>query len=345
MNKIKSMILVGSFGEYAFETIYSRYLKSFGVDTHEFDIQKPFFAVINKNILNRTLSKINSNHFCKDINRRLLSIAQLKKPDAVLVFKGMQIFPETVEEIKRHTRIIANYNPDHPLHFYSAGSGNMNVLNSVQLFDVHFSYSQNIAQKIKNRYSLPAYWVPFGYDENVKGVPAYSFPTSFLFIGAWDKERQRLLSDLKEFDIKIFGNAPWQYRTYLSPSIQKMYQNKPLLKGEYLSASNTALGNLNLLRKQNRVEQSHNMRTFEVPGYGGLLISERTEEQLGFFEENKEAVYFSSQDELRSKLRYFSENPRSTLKIKEAGLTRSLRSNYGYLHRVKQLFQILNGHF
>lgn len=47
---------------------------------------------------------------------------------------------------------------------------------------------------------------------------------------------------------------------------------------------------LNILRLQN--EGSHNMRTFEVPGAGGLLASQYSTEQDAFFPRDSGAVYF-----------------------------------------------------
>lgn len=88
------------------------------------------------------------------------------------------------------------------------------------------------------------------------------------------------------------------------------------------------------------MEQSHNMRTFEVPGYGGVLIADRTEEQSSFFEEGKEAVYFSSIDELRDKLHYLESSPGDVSSIKAAALKRAACSGYTYTDRSREMYEV-----
>ena len=85
----------------------------------------------------------------------------------------------------------------------------------------------------------------------------------------------------------------------------------------------------------------HNMRTFEVTGNGGLLISQRTEEQLDFFEEDKEAIYFDELGELKEKLNYMQNNPNKVAEIKLNAHQRSLSSGYDYNARTKALIEKL----
>ncbi len=88
--------------------------------------------------------------------------------------------------------------------------------------------------------------------------------------------------------------------------------------GQYIEAIQNASGVINLLRRQNIEEGSHNMRTFEVPGYGGLLIANRTTEQRDFFEEDKEAIFFESVEELNDKLNFLGRNKEIVNRIKQA---------------------------
>jgi spore maturation protein CgeB len=166
-----------------------------------------------------------------------------------------------------------------------------------------------------------------------------------LFIGAFDHERAAYLDELHSSLLDIYGDAKWKTRNILRPFIRKAYMNKALYGSEYMQAISSSMGIVNLLRKQNILEDSHNMRTFEVPGFGGLLVSQRTSEQLEYFEEDREAVFFENVEELRDKLEYLSKNRNVVTAIKQAAYKRSVHANYSYDNRSKQLLKCLQDEF
>ena len=329
----------------ALEHQYLYHLKSLGNEVITFDIQQPYFEKIHKNTFNKIVNKISPNYWFRPINEALLKfVSQIQTMDVILVFKGQELFPATILELKKHTRILVNYNPDHPFKFFSLGSGNLNVKESIPHFDIHFSYSKSICEKLKNQYDLACFQIPFGFDDSVKINRNSSFQNDYIFIGAWDRNRASLLNKIEVSNFKIFGNQAWHSRTRFQKNIARFYQNKALYDNEYIQTHQSALGALNLLRKQNLLEDSHNMRTFEIPGCGGVLISQRTTEQLNFFEEEKEAIFWDDIDELNEKLNFYNRNKSKLDKIKRAGFERSKKSNYPYRFRVKKMDDIIKNH-
>jgi len=233
-----------------------------------------------------------------------------------------------------------NYNPDHPLTFFSEGSGNQHITKSIPLYDVHVSYSQSIVKKITQRYHLPAFQIPFGFDDSLIQEKANkSYATDFVFIGAYDQKRAKILNLIKVDNFKIFGNTAWRKRTIFKKNIPRFYQGHGLYDAAYTNALQTAKGTINLLRKQNLVENAHNMRTFEVPGFGGLLISQRTAEQENIFKDGKEAIFWNSISELNDKLTFLNKHPATVIKIKKAAYTRSHKGQYAYQYRVKKFHE------
>jgi spore maturation protein CgeB len=57
---------------------------------------------------------------------------------------------------------------------------------------------------------------------------------------------------------------------------------------------------LNVLNKESL--DGHNMRTFEVPASGGVMLARYTDAQAEFFPENEAAAYYRSPEELDSKI-------------------------------------------
>jgi spore maturation protein CgeB len=92
---------------------------------------------------------------------------------------------------------------------------------------------------------------------------------------------------------------------------------------------------LGFLRKANR--DLHTARTFEIPACGGVMLTERTDEQRAFFEEGNEALYFDSAEEMVAKIRDYTARPDELARIRAAALERCRRSRYSYAERMQDL--------
>lgn len=343
MKKVTILIL-GSFGKGSIENYYKRGFEKAGMSVDTYGSSEEFYKALGANTFNKVLNKISPKFIYNGINKRLLSFINGKKYNVILVFKGMELYEETVLQLKQHADLLTNYNCDHPFVFYSPGSGNSNVKNSIKVYDIHFSYSRNIVRQLQQQFNKEAYFIPFGYDNEMQVFSAsYNNPykNRFLFIGAYDKYRGDWLADLALPDLDIYGDTKWRTRNLSRPFLLQAYRQKALYDNDYIEAVNNSSGVINLLRDQNVQEQSHNMRTFEVPGYGGVLISQRTSEQMEFFDDNKEAIFFDSKDELLDKIDFLRRNPSVTENIKQAAHFRSQRCNYSYDARSVELLSCL----
>jgi|GEM_PF-2539440 len=333
----RSILITGNFGPSALEHQYVKHLKKLNWQVYTFDIQRPVQVRKNKNIITKIGYKIAPDRFYTTINEQLVSFAKTVKPLVVIVFKGMEIFPATLTEIKKHTKLLCNYNPDHPFDFHSKGSGNKNVKEAIGIYDFYGTYSTNIAGTLREVYKSDSFVLPFGFDHEISLSQKKSTINKFGFIGAFDKERLNFLTQLCDFPIEVYGESKWLEKTNKLRKSNLIINGKPLFNNEYAIYCGESMGIFNFLRPQNLIEQSHNMRTFEVPGYGGVLIANRTEEQLTFFEEDKEAIYFEDIPELKDKLSFLIKFPENLSTIKLNAYKRASSSNYSYLHRSKDL--------
>ncbi len=338
----KSILIVGNFSTGALEHQYVKNLISFGWTVYTFDIQAPVQKLKNQNLISKIKFKITPRDFYSNVNSALLSFSKKLQPLVTLVFKGMEIFPETLKEIKTCSKLLCNYNPDHPFKFYSSGSGNRNVKDSIKIYDMYGSYSEKIALELKSIYQINAFTLPFGYDADIAISRNLKPIDKFGFIGAFDKERQTILKQLSSFPIEVYGEQKWVQKLKPDTVSQINIIGKPLFDNEYANYCSASFGVFNFLRPHNILENSHNMRTFEVPGYGGLLIANRTAEQSVFFEEDKEAIYFDDIIELKERLTYFSHHPLEINRLKQNALKRAQSSNYSYNKRVKTFSNLLN---
>ena len=79
------------------------------------------------------------------------------------------------------------------------------------------------------------------------------------------------------------------------------------------------------MRKANLDKQTS--RSIEVPYYGGILLTYRTNEHLNMFVENKEAIYFDSDLELLEKINLLKKNKEFYNSIKLNGMKKVQKFN------------------
>lgn len=71
------------------------------------------------------------------------------------------------------------------------------------------------------------------------------------------------------------------------------------------------------------------------------MIAERNEDFVGLFEEGKEAEFFSSDDELIDKVRFYLKSSDLRKRIAAAGYERCIKSGYSNHERFRSMLQML----
>lgn len=251
------------------------------------------------------------------------------KPDVIIIFKGMEIYPSLLKAFKKMEIYLVNYNLDHPFHFVSKASGNKNVIQSIKIYDMHLTYSNTIKNDLKNKYpGIKVKYLPFGYHSYVDTLSLFHDTENYVcFIGQADSERADILKFLIKngIHIHLYGQG---WNRFLNGS--KNVTIHPPIRGEaYWQTLHKYRVQLNLLRDHNI--NSHNMRTFEIPAASGIMLSKRTLEQTEFFKENEEAFYFDSENELLDKIHFIFSLTNSELQtIRKKARSRAFGHNYGH---------------
>ncbi|MBF0381067.1 MAG: glycosyltransferase family 1 protein [Magnetococcales bacterium] len=159
---------------------------------------------------------------------------------------------------------------------------------------------------------VTATWLPLaGFIEEYQPIEK-SFDVAF--IGGVDTEKRKKLKErLEQLPIKLFfGKAK---REFIVP----IYANSTI-------GINTHVNN------------DINMRTYEVPINGALLVMERIVDNgmEALFTENSEYLAYNNTDELCQIIDDVMKNPEKYQKIREAGHKRALRE-HTYTHRMEKL--------
>ena len=87
---------------------------------------------------------------------------------------------------------------------------------------------------------------------------------------------------------------------------------------------------------------SHNMRSFEVPAVGGIMLAPDTKEHRLFFDNGREAIWFNGINEAIDKAKQLLgfEKPKAE-EIRRKARERSLRSGYSYRDRTNTALEKL----
>ena len=256
---------------------------------------------------------------------------------AMLVFKGMELFPSTLEAIKTQGVELFCYNPDHPFVYSGRGSGTDFMRQSLKLYRTYFTYHRGAKAELE-AYGIPSELVPFGYEAAAMAEPLVVEDEEVLrgcFIGNPNPLRVRLFKQLEgRVPLDVYGTS-WAKHFKGSKDIRVF---GPLLDAEHWRTMAKYRFQLNAMAEHNI--DSHNMRTFAAPAAGAILVAPRKADHERFFEDGKEIMLYADADhavELCQKLLSMPFDEASA--IRKAARQRSVSSGYAYAERAQRMLQ------
>lgn len=336
MNKL---LIVGSNQPWAIERIYIKYLQQLGLNVELFTAADDFHNWYKQSLLHKLLFRAGVSGIYARINRQLLQKATSFHPDAIWVFKGMEVLPATLKTLKKQGSFLANYNPDHPFIIAGRGSGNANVTEGVGLYDLHFCYHGLLQQQLEKEYKKATAFLPFGYEiSEADYAKAVAVPeiNKVCFIGNPDSIRAETIYQVAQqgLPVDVYGHGWNSTRLSNQPGVtlhDAVYGTEFWIKLRQYRVQ------LNIFRTHNL--GSHNMRSFEIPGIGGIQLSPFSEEQARFFTEDQEIFFYRNDAELPAKLRaILALSPAAAEAIRSRARQRSVDGGYSYADRALAVY-------
>jgi spore maturation protein CgeB len=332
---LKRILIIGSAHTAALEHIYSKYLSNLGNEVALYPIQDYFLSYYHSNLLNKILFRLGLSKIYKQLQTGVLDYVAVYKPTHILVFKGMELLPSTLLAWKQQQIKLINYNPDNPFVFSGRGSGNKNVTHSIKLFDLYGSYDRTIVKQLEAQ-GVNSALIPFGFeleDAFYEEICKIKEVNKVCFLGNPDKERAQFIKKLLDLNvaIDIYGTGWHSY-----------FKNHPLVQlfpavygNEFWITLRKYAVQLNLMRIHNL--NSHNMRSFDIPGIGGIMLAPYTEDHANYFVNQEEVFLFRNSEECLSNIKYLlSLTVEEREKIRNSARIKSIRM-YTYAKRVQEL--------
>lgn len=291
------------------------------------------------------------------INQRVLAAARAFRPNLVWAEKQEYLEVATLAELRKLGCRLVHFTPDP--YFSLPWKRTALMDQAMGQFDV-LIYCKAYERRDYEGLGRPIVYMPLGYSDEVHRPVASNDPhwaCDVGFLGGWEPRREHMLRSVATSSarLKIWGYA-WDFlqdghwtlrrqivlkqlagkdnfRIRCDPLLAAAYQGGEVYSDDYAKALSGAYIGLGFLRKV--CPDQHTTRTFEIPACGSMLLADRTDEHQGFFDEGKEAEFFSSSDELLDKLDFYSSNERARMRVAAAGLTRCITGRYAYIHRVQ----------
>lgn len=278
------------------------------------------------------------------VNRQIRHLLNLDKFDILWVDKGLCISTKTLHFVK-------TMNPSITLVYYSPDDMNnwFNQPNSfktnIKLYNLIVTTKSFNIPELKELGVQDILFIDNAYDPEIHRIlpiseeENYLFNAEVSFIGSYEQERaDYILSVAKAgFTIKVFGKS---WRKMMNKHTNLIIIPKDIYGEEYPKVFNASKINLCFLRKINRDLQT--TRSIEIPASGGFMLAERTIEHLRLFNENQEAAFFESKEELIQKIHYFLQNNDERTKIAFAGYQKCKTGKYSNQGRLESVITHLS---
>ncbi len=293
LNYNLKILLIGSDYTWSIERIYKSELEKLGNKVELFPVQNMFYDYYYKSILHKLIYRVGLSKILTKINIILLTKVDDEKYDLIWVFKGMEIFPETLKALKKITNKLINYNPDNPFIFSGKGSGNQNVTNSISIFDLYLTYDAWVKEKIDNEFKIRTEILCFGFDSTtVQNIDLNTEDEvlAVCFIGNPDVYRVAIIKSLLKngIEVHLYGNDWFKYIKHELSVI-----HNPVYGHEFYKTLRKYRVQLNIMRVHNL--NSHNMRSMEIPGVGGVMLAPQTADHLSFYKVGKEIFLYDNE--------------------------------------------------
>lgn len=286
---------------------------------------KFYYPADVKSVASKVFRKIGTPFFLKDYNRDLLRAFESFDPDIVCVYKGASLQKESMLHMKGKKVPIFCVYPD--TNFFDFGP---QIPSCIPYYDFIFTTKSFGTRDLKSSFNyLAVQLIQHSADPDIHRIihatsnQFSSFQCDASFIGSHSEKKENYLKQViqqeRELDIKIWGN---NWNRSKSDSIASCWQKQPVYGDLYAIAIGKSKVNIALLLEASKSSVSGDLitsRTFHIPGAGGFMLHERTDEFLELFEEGKHAACFSGPEELADKIRYYTDHETERKAIAAAG--------------------------
>jgi spore maturation protein CgeB len=285
-----------------------------------------------------------SGRICAALQHRLLlgpdvarfnqDVVRITRPvrrlDVIWVDKGRWLHAAALDEMKRTTgAITVHYTPDPAFTVHNSRHFDA----CLRLYELCITTKRYELDTYRSKGTKEVLFTWQGVDDRFERIAACGTfdtrPVDVAFVGHVEPHYVKILECAGSVTKNISVNGPgWERIARRLPAWQGIASGP--VWADALPAT-LARGRIGLGLLSKLYPDAFTTRSFEVPAAGAMLLAERTADHLEIYEEDREAVFFDSQEELCDKLKFYLAHEDIRRRIAEAGRTRVL-ANYHWRH-------------
>lgn len=279
--------------------------------------------------------------FIAKINRDLLHAVHESKPDVIFFDKPIHFTLATIRAVKRSGALTVSYNQDSPFGPRKDPYWRQ-FFRVYRLFDLHCLFRKADVKRYAEA-GLPFIETMFSFEPSMQYPPPAGWSDidrtrDVSYIGSPHEERPHFLQALVEsHSIPLLVAGP-RWEKFFPPDFFARYVADGFLRDDdYRAAIWKSKINLGFISHKNEDDIGH--KCIEIAACESFLLAVRSEGHSACFEEDKEAVFFSSVEECADKARFYLSRPDLRQAIARRGRERAVKSGYD---NDTQLARILN---
>ncbi len=279
------------------------------------------------------------------VNRALQQSAREHRPDVVWFDKPVQFHSGTVELVKRLGATTVCYNQDNPFGPRNDGCW-MQFYKVYKKFDLHCLF-RNVDVQRYAAWGLRALKIALSYDPLQHYPPPAGWSDAdrdreLAYTGSPLEHRPEFLRALGEQHGLPVSVAGPRWEKAWPEEVRRRFLFGGMMNGAaYREAMWRSKINMAFVTRQNEEDVAH--KSFEITGCAQFLLAERSDGHREAFEEDREAVFYGSEEECAEKARWYLEHPEERARIAAAGRARAERSGYSNDAQLARVLRHLDG--
>jgi spore maturation protein CgeB len=308
----RKVLVIGTTSEGALPESYARAFERLGMEVVRYDFEQAIMRA-SQFTGNRIVRRVLRPVLWNKVNREAAEVALRIRPALIFGVKCSFLHPETVRHIRKAVGVpFVNHYPDHPYIGVrwdprEASALRRDLIEVLRQYSIVFMWEQGLVERLQ-RDGVEAKYLPFAVDPELckphvgdekLRCDACNVIHDVAFVATYTRFRCVEVAAVRRHTVAIWGNNwPRKWRTLLG----QHRVHAPVWGSSVGDIYARAAVSLNVLNAENL--GGPNMRTFEVPGSGGVMLARYSAAQDEFFPENEAAIYYRSPGEMDDKIEW-----------------------------------------